>query len=401
MASPAWKQASAARAELHGFVGEQIAGIADLRTSGAIPYVMRNFYEKRREAFLSQWRAHRLSTAISGGTDILVTGGAVGAFLLGAALFQARAITLGTVYLVVTYTQMLAQPLQEIMTQIDDLQKASASLQRIGEVFAMQPALKDGPGSTLSEGALAVDFEQVSFSYQQNVPILEGITLHVGAGEVLGILGRTGSGKSTLARLLCRLYDPNSGTIRLGGVPIQEERLTTLRQRVGIVTQEVQLFSASVRDNLTLFMPGISDERIVQVLHTLGLEEWYTSLPRGLETIIGTDIGSEAGFSAGEAQLLAFARIFLQDPAVVILDEASSRLDPTTEQRIEQAVTRLLEGRTGIIIAHRLTTLQRVGQVAILENGKVKEYGPSASLLADPDSHFYHLLHVGREGVQA
>ena len=401
MASPAWEQANATRAELHGFVGEQVTGIADLRTSGATPYALRNFYAKRRVAFLSWWRAHRLNAVISGGTDILVTGGAVGAFLLGAALFQAGAITLGAVYLVVTYTQMLAQPLQELMAQIDDLQKASASLKRVGVLFAIQPVLRDGPGAYLLEGALAVAFEAVSFGYQPDSLVLEDITLQVDAGEVLGILGRTGSGKSTLARLLCRLYDPDAGTIRLGGVDIREECVAALRKRVGMVTQEVQIFSANLRDNLSLFAPGIADERMVQVLNELGLGAWYTALPRGLETLIGAGPEREAGFSAGEAQLLAFARVFLQNPDIVILDEASSRLDPVTERLIEQAVSRLLAGRTGIIIAHRLKTIQRADQVAILESGKLREYGARAQLLENPDSRLSRLLHVGLEEVLA
>ena len=401
LANPAWEQASAARAELHGFVGEPVTGVADLRTSRAIPDVLRHFYAKRRVAFLSQWRAHRLSTIVSGGTDILVTGGAAGAFLFGAALFLTGTITLGTVYLIVAYTQMLEQPLQELMTQIDDLQKASASLKRVGELLALQPTLSDGTGTALPSDAPTVTFEDVSFSYQAETPVLKHITLQAQAGQVLGILGRTGSGKSTLARLLCRLYDPDAGVIRINGIDIRQARLAALRQHVGLVTQEVQLFSASLRDNVTLFTPGIADEKIVQALTELGLGAWYAALPRGLETIIGTGPGSEAGCSAGEAQLLAFARVFLHNPRVVLLDEASSRLDPHTENLIERAVDRLLTGRTGIIIAHRLTTLQRAQQIAILEDGELREYGPRERLLTDPQSLFSHLLRVGLEEVIA
>ncbi len=296
---------------------------------------------------------------------------------------------------------MLEQPLQEIMAQIDDLQKASASLKRVGALFAIQPGLQDGAGVERATGALAVAFEHVSFGYQADVPVLEDITLQVGAGEVLGLLGRTGSGKSTLARLLCRLYDPTAGTIRLDGADIREERVAALRKRVGMVTQEVQIFSVSLRANLTLFAAGMADERMMQVLDDLGLGAWYAALPRGLETIIGTGSDSEAGFSTGEAQLLAFARVFLQDPAVVILDEASSRLDPVTEPLIEHAVIRLLEGRSGIIIAHRLATLQRADQIAILEDGKLREYGSRAQLLEDSSSRLYQLLHLGLEEVLA
>jgi ATP-binding cassette, subfamily B, bacterial len=167
---------------------------------------------------------------------------------------------------------------------------------------------------------------------------------------------------------------------------------------VAMVTQDVQLFQASVRDNLTFFDSTIPDERIRAVIADLELGEWYAALPDGLDTEI------EAGgrsLSAGEAQLLAFARVFLRDPGLVILDEASSRLDPATEQRIERAVDKLLQNRTAIIIAHRLGTVHRAGEVLILEKGRVLEYGDRAHLAANPTSHFHHLLQTGLEEVLA
>src|SRR5581483_5887822 len=165
--------------------------------------------------------------------------------------------------------------------------------------------------------------------------------------------------------------------------------------RAGIVTQDVQLFQASVRDNLTLFDPSIPDARIIEVLDDLGMGEWLRSLPDGLDT----ELGSGAGLSAGEAQLLAFARVFLRDPGLVILDEASSRLDPATERLIERAVDRLLADRTGIIIAHRLATVLRADDILILEDGRIREYGPRETLRHDPASRFAELLRTGMEEV--
>jgi ABC-type multidrug transport system fused ATPase/permease subunit len=218
---------------------------------------------------------------------------------------------------------------------------------------------------------------------------------------VLGLLGRTGSGKTTLTRLLFRLYEPTSGFIYLGNgqpSPLGVYGLAALRSRIGLVTQEVQLFRATVRDNLTLFNPAISDERIRQVIDELGLHEWFDRLPAGLDSELAGDTGT---LSAGEAQLLAFTRVFLQDPGLVILDEASSRVDPVTERLIERAVDRLLQGRTGIIIAHRLATVQRADEILILQDGAVQEYGPRAALAADPSSRFAHLLQTGLEEVLA
>jgi ATP-binding cassette subfamily B protein len=171
-----------------------------------------------------------------------------------------------------------------------------------------------------------------------------------------------------------------------------------LRARVAIVTQDIQLFSATVRDNLTFFDPGIPDERLMAALDTLGMGDWVRALPAGLDTVLAS---GGAGLSAGQAQLLAFARAFLRDPGLIILDEASSRLDPATERQLEHALTRLLQGRTAIIIAHRLGTLERVDQIMILEEGRVLERGPRAELLRDADSRYAQLLQVGMEDALA
>jgi ABC-type multidrug transport system fused ATPase/permease subunit len=211
------------------------------------------------------------------------------------------------------------------------------------------------------------------------------------------VLGRTGSGKTTLTRLLFRLYEPTLGAIRMGGVDLRSASLAELRQRVGIVTQDVQLFRASLRDNLSLFDPTIPDARIVAALEELGLGPWLRGLPAGLDT----ELSGGDGLSSGEAQLLAFARVFLRDPGLVILDEASSRLDPATERQIERAVGRLLHNRTAIIIAHRLSTVQRADTILILDSGEVAELGPRAALAGDETSRFSKLLRVGMEEVLA
>jgi ABC-type multidrug transport system fused ATPase/permease subunit len=214
----------------------------------------------------------------------------------------------------------------------------------------------------------------------------------------LGLLGRTGSGKTTLARLLLRLYDPTGGEIRLGGVQPAAAHLRHLRQRVGMVTQDVQLFQGNIRDNLTFFNPHISDDRLLAILAGLGLSEWLQGLPRGLETEVEPEGRS---LSAGQAQLLAFARVFLADPGLVILDEASARLDPATERLIERAVDKLLENRTGIIIAHRLATVDRADEILLLEDGRIVEYGERVALAGNPASRFYGLLQTGLEEVLA
>jgi len=174
--------------------------------------------------------------------------------------------------------------------------------------------------------------------------------------------------------------------------------LSDLRAHVGMVTQDVQLFEATIRDNLTFFSRRISDEQVCAALDELGLWKWYESMPDGLDTVLKA---GGKGLSAGEAQLLALARVFLKDPGLVILDEASSRLDPATEQVLERAIECLLEGRTAIIIAHRLTTVQRADEIMVLEGGRVCEHGDRHTLVSDPASRFYRLLQTGLGEVLA
>lgn len=235
-----------------------------------------------------------------------------------------------------------------------------------------------------------MELDGVGFAYRDGVPVLEGVTLHLPAGRVLGVVGRSGSGKTTLTRLLLRLADPTEGVVRVGGTDLREVRLAALRAQVGLVTQDVQLFNASVRDNLTLFgAVDADDARLIEVLDSLGLGGWRRALPDALDTPLGP---GGAGLSAGEAQLLAFARVFLRDPGLVILDEAASRVDPTTEARIERALDTLLAGRTAIIIAHRLATVGRADEILVLEQGRIAEHGARPALAADPRSRFARLL---------
>jgi ATP-binding cassette subfamily B protein len=238
----------------------------------------------------------------------------------------------------------------------------------------------------------------VSFAYTENKGVLHGISFRLEAGKVLGLLGRTGGGKTTVARLIFRLYDPVSGSVYVNGNDVKQARLRELRQRVAYVTQDVQLFQASVRDNITLFDRTVSDERILEVMGELGLSDWLQQLPDGLDTRLRSGGRS---LSAGEAQLLALTRVFLRDPGLVVLDEASSRLDPATEHLVETAIDRLLRGRTAIIIAHRLGTVHRSDDILILDGGRIAEYGERRRLLDEPTSRFHGLHQTGLEELLA
>ena len=399
IAVPWWKQLSATQAELYGQVGEQVDGTEDIVPNGAAPFMQERF-ARRLRAYLPEFVRGWTGFALMWGTSqVLSCAMLVGIYLIGAWRFDVGTVTIGTIFLVVYYVEMIERPLHQLRDQFQDLQKAGGAVARITDLQAVRPKVWPGGGTRLPAGALDVAFEGVDFSYddedangQDGARVLHGLDVVVPAGRSLGLIGRTGSGKSTIAKLAVRLHEAEAGTVRVGGVPIGE--VSDLRRHVGMVTQDVQLFRASVRDNLTFFDPTVPDRRLLEVIDELSLTPWFDELSDGLDTVLDGD-----DLSAGQAQLLAFARIFLHDPGLVVLDEASSRLDPLTEAMLGRAIDRLLADRTAIVIAHRLHTLHRVDDVLVLDEGRVVEHGDRAALAADPTSRFARLLATGMEEV--
>ena len=379
---------------LFGFLEERLTGIEDFRTNGGVGYTMDRFYDVNRDVYGRAVKAHVWGEILSTISGVLFALGHVLMMVMGIYLYREGAFTIGTVFLVFSYTRMLRWPLMMIGRQINDLQRATAGLKRIETLYRTTSNIEDGTQDIPGSDPLGIDFDRVEFSYTGDEVVLKDVSFQLEPGKSLGLLGRTGSGKTTITRLLFRLYEINQGQIRVGGKPIEEIRLDALRSQIGMVTQDVQLFNATVRENLTLFDSEIPDDRILSVVEELELLDWYNSLPNGLDTLLG-----DTGLSAGEAQLLAFTRVFLKDPRVVILDEPSSRLDPATEHRIDRAVQRLLKNRTSIIIAHRLGTVQQVDDIMILADGEIQEYGKRDQLVRNPDSLFSGLLKTGLEEV--
>jgi len=405
VAVPKWDAARQAASDMSGFLEERLAGTEDIRSSGATQYVMRGFHQVMKTRWRAELSAGLMVNAIVNSSMLLFTIGNAAALALGAWLFVARGLSIGSVFLIFQYSNLLFMPIERISMQLGDLQKAGAGIERIRKLREVKSALVfplRQAGRELPPASLSIDFDGVGFGYRPGEPVLKGLTFHLDRGRILGLLGRTGSGKTSIARLLFRLYDPQAGAIRLGGdsfgVDLRELPRDVLHRHIGMITQEVQLFNASIRDNLTFFDPAVEDARIRQAIADLGLGGWYQKLPEGLDTVL-TSGGT--GLSAGEAQLLAFIRIFLHDPGLLILDEASSRLDPATETLIEGALDALYRGRTAIVIAHRLATVRRADDIIVLEEGSIVEQGCRAALAADPGSRFSGLLRTGLEEVLA
>lgn len=382
-----------ATAQVIGNLEERLAGAEEIRALGASDHVLRRFQEVNGAAYRANFRWEVRSGGLLVITNLLFSLGTALMLVLGIVFLRRNTLTVGTVVLLFQYTTMVRRPLEQVIQQFKELQRAAAGATRVIQLFAEQPTIVESEGAVdlPDTGALDVRLDGVTFAYpgDEGDPVLHDVSISLAAGRSLGLVGRTGSGKSTIARLLLRLYEASDGTVRVGGVDVSKATDASLRARVRLVTQDVQLFAASLRDNLTLFEAGTADERMVQVLDELGLGSWFASLPAGLDTIL---LPNGGGVSAGEAQLLAFARVFLAEPGLVILDEASSRLDPATEALIDRAVDRMLSERTAVVIAHRLSSLERVDEIAVIDHGRIVEHGPRDALAADPESRFGHLL---------
>ncbi|MEV0199969.1 ABC transporter ATP-binding protein [Nonomuraea sp. NPDC050691] len=391
LAVPSATAARAAGARLYGEMEERIAGAEDIRANGAGEHVVTRFLATAAAWYRAEHRADRIGSGVLAGTSVAFAAGTALMLALAAWARSTGTLTIGTAVLVFQCTVMVRAPFERLVDRLRDYQGALAGITRIGGLLAERRTLPAParPRRLPETGPLALELDGVAFAYDASEEgggrVLSDVTLTLAPGETLGLVGRTGSGKTTITRLALRLYDPVAGAVRVGGLDLREVDEGSLRERVYAVTQDVRLFDASVGDNLTLFRPSPGDDVLRRALADAGLGDWLARLPDGLDTGL-------RGVSAGEAQLLAFARAFLADPGLVVLDEASSRLDPATERRVERGMDRLLAGRTGVIVAHRLSSLARVDKIAVMSRGRVVEYGPRAELAADPGSRFSRLL---------
>lgn len=381
-------------AQLYGGIEERLTASEDLRANGAGAHAMWRFVEesaatmhssvRRESAFLRLWWTVQGSVSVGSALSLVA----------GAALVANGTISLGTAFLMFQYVLLLERPLEDVVQQLETVQKANGAMVRVIDLLAVKATVVDNGTTSPADGPLSVDFDGVSFGYADETgdeQVLQGLTLSLAAGRSLGVVGRTGSGKTTLSRLVLRLVETTGGQLRLGGVPIAEIPMPELRRRVAMIPQEVELFSGTIRDNVTLFDPAPSDAAVGEALRRAGLAALVDG---GIDRELGA---GGAGLSAGEAQLLALARVWLRNPDLVVLDEATARVDPATEALLEEAVAELMRGRTTIVIAHRLSTLRHVDEIAVLDHGRLLEHGARDALAADLTSRFHHLLELALE----
>ncbi len=369
---------------------EAIAGRDDVRTSLGQPHVVRQ-YARRAKTVLDAAEV----VCVQSARVMLRTGVVLHALLAGLAVASVALVTGGTLgvpalvvlwLLVTTFVGQLSQ----VTNHLPDAQEGLGALSRIGSLLGapVEPA----GGAHLPPGAASVELRGLDVGYPGGFA-LSGVSFAVPAGTTCALVGRSGSGKSTLAKVLSRAVEPEPGQVLVGGTDVTALDVEALRARVGVVTQRTELLAATLEENITLFAP-VPRAQVEAALEALGLVGWARSLPDGLDTRLG--IGATT-LSAGEEQLVAFARLLVRDVAVVVLDEATARMDPRTEARVERASRALLAGRTGVVIAHRLATTERADDVAVLDGGRLVQHGQRAELAAAPGP-FADLLAAAGEG---
>ena len=373
---------------LYGGIEERLTAAEDLRANGAADHVAWRFVEDSEDALMSAVRRERAFLVMWWFVQGAVAAGWVIALVLGAVLVAAGTISIGTAFLLFQYVLLIARPLEEVVHELETVQKANGAMVRVADLLAVEPKVLDEGDTSPPPGPLAIDVADVHFDYGDDRPVLRDVTIRIGAGRSVGIVGRTGSGKTTFSRLVLRLVEPTAGVVALGGVAIAEIPLAELRERVALVPQEVELFAGTVRDNVTLFDDEPTDADVIDALRRVGLDALADA---GIDRALGA---AGSGLSAGEAQLLALARVWLRDPDLLVLDEATARVDPETERRLEAAVVELMHGRTTLVIAHRLSTLRSVDEIVVFDHGRIVEHGDRTDLVGDDDSRFAQLLTI-------
>jgi ATP-binding cassette subfamily B protein len=359
---------------------EGIAGVRVVQAFAREDVEVGRFERGNRELYDSHMRSVAISAWYLPVIELAGWGTTALALGVGGWWVDQGMLTVGTVAFFVLTLSNLFEPVQQLSQLFNMVQSAGAGLHKLYELLDTQVDVPERPGAVdLPGGASDIEVDGVSFAYGDGPLVLRDVLLRIPTGTRLALVGPTGAGKSTLAKLVARLYDPTSGAVRLGGVDLRDATLASLRGRIVVIPQEGFLFNGTIRDNVRLARSDATDSEVERALRAVGAYERFAALPEGLDTEV-RERGSR--LSAGEKQLVSLARAALADPAVLVLDEATSSLDPGTEALVESAVDRLLEGRTVVVIAHRLSTSERADVVGVVDGGGLVELGTHAELLA-------------------
>ncbi|WP_432898958.1 ABC transporter ATP-binding protein [Micromonospora matsumotoense] len=375
---------------LLGTIAESVVGAPVIRAYGVSGRTARRLDTAIEGQRVAQQRAIRISIMGSSVGELAAGVALAGVVVVGVSLGADRTLSVGQLTAFLFLVTLFIQPVQIATEVLNEAQNAIAGWRRVLDVLDIAPDVADPgeQGRELPAGPLDIRFAGVTFAYPGGPPVLHGVTLDIAAKSRVAVVGETGSGKTTFAKLLTRLMDPTEGRVLLSGVPLDEVRFDSLRSRVVMVPQDGFLFDATVGDNVRFARPELTDAQLTTAFTELGLADWLDGLPAGLATPVGER--GEA-LSVGERQLVALARAYVADPDLLVLDEATSAVDPATEVRLQRTLDAVTRGRTTLAIAHRLSTAQAADEVVVVDRGRIVQRGPHEELLRDPDS-VYALL---------
>ena len=377
---PASWDAQQQAAAVAGVVDGAVTGVRVVKGFGQEDQESRRLEWASRLLYASRVRAVRLMARYNPALQAVPALGQVGVLALGGWLAIEGSITLGTFVAFSSYLLQLVGPVRALAALVTTGQEARASVIRVFEVIDTEPGVTDRPGAVpLGSAPAAVDLDDVSFGYVPGRPVLRGLSLHVAVGETVALVGTSGSGKSTIAQLLPRFYDVTGGTLRVGGRDVRDLTLDSLRASIGLVSEDSFLFSDTVRANIAYGRPDASWEEVLAAARAAEADEFITGLPNGYETVVG-----EQGLtlSGGQRQRVALARALLTDPRILVLDDATSAVDPRIEAEIHGRLKQIMAGRTTLLIAHRRSTLQLADRIAVLDQGRLVDAGTHAELEA-------------------
>lgn len=374
-------------------VEEVYSGIDVVKSFNREKNVVERFIDVSLNVMKKALRAAFLSGFYWSSTGFISTLSSIATLIVGGYLVQKDVVSLGIVIAFTQYVGRFTGPINNIAGMYERLQQALASMDRVYEVLDYLEVEED-KGIEVERFRGEIVFDNVWFEYEKNLPVLKNVNFYIKSGELVALVGPTGAGKTTIANLLLKFYEPTAGRILIDGIDIRDIKRSCLRKRISYVPQEVYLFPGTVIDNIRVGKPDATDDEVIEVCKKLGIHEFIEKLPNGYYTDVG-----EAGkrLSVGERQLIAIARAMLRDPDIVILDEATSSIDPYTEELLRNAIKKLMVGRTGIIIAHRLSTARSCDRIIVISEGTINEVGSFEELI-NKKGMFYRLYQtqIGR-----
>lgn len=367
-------------ADITAFLQEVISGARVIRSFARESFEFKRFEKENKNNFDAAMKATKLTAIMGPMVEFSAAIAVVVILWYGGYSVVQGYITAGSLIAFLIYAINLANPVKRLTQVYGNIQKALAAGDRVIDILETQPYVKELPTAKMMDHVKGeVHFDNVQFSYDAENLALKGVTLHVKPGETVAIVGPSGAGKSTIANLLPRFYDVTGGSIRIDGMDIREATFTSLRENIGLVPQDTMLFNASVRDNILYGRLDATDEEVLAAAKAANAIEFIEKLPQGFDTMVGERGNSLSG---GQRQRIAIARAILKNPSILILDEATSALDTESEKIVQEALERLMKGRTALVIAHRLSTVQHADHIVVLQQGSVVEEGTHDELLA-------------------